>query len=55
MNVGKMHEVRNIDGRLVCRVDGRTGAVEIIVKGCVTLIERTQGGGVKVVNKKNTA
>ena len=50
-----MREVRNSEGRLVCRIDERTGAVEIIVKGCVTVIERTQDGGVKVVNRKKSA
>ena len=50
-----MREVRNSEGRLVCRVDERTGAVEISIKGCVTLIERTQDGGIKVVNSKETA
>jgi predicted Rdx family selenoprotein len=48
----KMREVRNADGRLVCRVDETTGAVEIRVKDCVTLIEREQDGGITIVNGK---
>lgn len=45
-------EVRNADGRLVCRVDETTGAVEIRVKDCVTLIEREPDGGITIVNGK---
>jgi hypothetical protein len=48
----EMREVRNSDGRLVCKVDERTGAVEISIKGCVTLIERTEDGRIKVVHRK---
>ena len=50
-----MREIRNSDGRLVCKVDERTGAVEIIVKGCITTVERTQDGKIKVVNSKEAA
>ncbi len=50
-----MREIRNSDGRLVCRINERTGAVEISVKGCVTLIQRTHDGKVEVVNRKKTA
>jgi hypothetical protein len=51
----KMREVRNSDGRLVCRVDEVTGKVEIVIKGCVTLIERTEKGEIKIINIKKTA
>ena len=50
-----MREVRNSDGRLVCRVNEATGAVEICIKGCLTLIERTRDGKIKVVNTRKTA
>ena len=50
-----MREIRNSEGRLVCRVDEITGTVEIIVKNCVTLIERTKDGEIKVVNSKKAA
>ena len=50
-----MREIRNSEGRLVCRIDETTGTVEIIVKGCVTLIERPQDGSVKVINRKQPA
>ena len=47
-----MREIRNSDGRLVCKIDEHTGAIEISVKGCVTVIKQTKDGGIKVVNKK---
>jgi hypothetical protein len=50
-----MREIRNSDGRLVCRINERTGEVEIQVKGCVTLIRRTDGGEIKIVNTRKTA
>lgn len=49
-----MREVRNSDGRLVCRINERTGEVEIRIKGCVTLIQRTQGGEISITNSKKT-
>ena len=50
-----MREIRNSDGRLVCKVDERASAIEICAKGCVTRIEWTQDGQIKVVNSKNAA
>jgi len=50
-----MREIRNSDGKLVCRIDEITGTVEIVVKGCVTLIERAEDGEIKVVNHKKSA
>ena len=35
----KMLDVRNIDGRLVCQVDEKTGAIEIKTKNCKTIIK----------------
>jgi len=49
-----MREVRNSDGRLVCRIDERTGAVEISVKGCVTLIKRGIFGNISIINKNRS-
>ena len=43
-------EVRNGDGRLVCRIEKTTGDIEIVIKGCTTLIKRTENGEVKVIN-----
>ena len=50
-----MREIRNSDGRLVCRIDEVSGTVEIIVKGCVTLIERSKDGKVNIINRKQPA
>ena len=47
-----MYEVRNSDGRLVCRIDEHTGAVEISIKGCATLIKRNVFGKIRVINTK---
>jgi hypothetical protein len=49
----KMRDVRNSDGRLVCRIDEATGTVEIRIKGCVTLIERGPDGKPVIVNLKH--
>ena len=35
----KMLDVRNSDGRLVCQVNEKTGAVEIKTKNCKTIIK----------------
>lgn len=50
-----MREVRNSEGRLVCRINERTGTVEICIKGHVTLIERMPNGKFKVTNSKKVA
>jgi hypothetical protein len=50
-----MREIRNNDGKLVCRVDESAGTVEISVKGCKTLIHMSTDGTIKVVNTKDTA
>ncbi|MDR1538126.1 MAG: hypothetical protein LBU32_09060 [Clostridiales bacterium] len=49
-----MQEVRNSDGRLVCRIDDATGTVEIRIKDCTTLITRTPDGKTEVINTKNS-
>ena len=46
---GRMIEVINADERLICRIDVVTGAIEIKLKGCVTLIGRPQNGKIKVI------
>ena len=50
-----MNEVRNLDGRLVCRVDDGTGTVEIKSKDCVTLIKMNPNGTTEIMNLKNPA
>lgn len=49
----EMKEVRNLDGRLVCRLDATTGTVEIKIKDCTTLIKRHPDGTIDVVNLKD--
>jgi len=50
-----MREIRNSDGRLVCRVDEATNTIEISVKGCTTLISLTSDGKIKTKNIKRVA
>lgn len=45
-----MEEIRNNQGRLVCRVDRSTKTVEIAVKGSVTTIRFTDDGKIRVIN-----
>ncbi len=47
-----MREIRNIDNRLVCRIDEGTGTVEIKIKDCTTLVKRNQDGTYAVINTK---
>lgn len=46
----EMQDVKNAAGKLVCRIDTRMGIVEIIHKGCKTLIHFNPDGTVRVVN-----
>lgn len=48
-----MSEVRNLDGKLVCRVDDATGIVEIKIKNCTTLIKMNSDGTAEIINRKN--
>ena len=50
-----MSEIRNLDGKLVCRIDHASGTLEIKVKGCITLIKVNSDGTTEVVNRKNPA
>lgn len=45
-----MKEIRNSQGKLVCRIDRPNKTVEIAVKGCVTLIHFTDDGEINVTN-----
>lgn len=47
-----MCEVRNKDGKLVCRIDESTETVEIKVKNCITLIRRKSDGTPEIKNLK---
>ena len=50
-----MSEIRNLDGKLVCRIDHVSGTLEIKVKDCITLIKVNPDGTTEVVNRKNLA
>lgn len=43
-----MQEIRNSQGKLVCRADSNKKTVEIVVKGCVTVIRFTNDGRIFV-------
>ena len=47
-----MHEIRNSDGRLVCRIDEAAGIVEIYIKGCLTQIQWTPEGKVRIAHTR---
>jgi len=54
--VNKMREVRNSDGRLVCRIDESTDTViQISIKNCVTLIKLDSNGKVEITNTKKAS
>ena len=46
-----MEEIRNSQGKLVCRVDKMSKTVEIVLKGCTTLIRFASDGTITVTNK----
>lgn len=50
-----MQDVRNSAGKLVCRVDKASKTVEIVLKGCTTLIRFSDDGTIRVINKNNAA
>lgn len=45
-----MQDIRNSQGKLVCRADKDSKSVEIAVKGNVTVIRFTDDGKIKVTN-----
>lgn len=45
-----MTEIRNNQGKLVCRADKDSKTVEIAVKGNVTVIRFTDDGKIKIEN-----
>ncbi|KUK53259.1 MAG: Uncharacterized protein XD78_1340 [Desulfotomaculum sp. 46_296] len=45
-----MQDVRNIQGKLVCRIDEKAGIVEIVHKSCKTLIHFRPDGTAEVTN-----
>ena len=47
-----MKEIRNSDGRLVCRIDETAGIIEIYTKGCLTRIQWTPEGKLKITHTR---
>ena len=44
-------EVRNSQGKLICRIDKPSKTIEIANKGYVTLISFCDNGNINVINK----
>ncbi|MCM1295583.1 MAG: hypothetical protein NC311_08570 [Muribaculaceae bacterium] len=44
-------EIRNNQGKLVCKVERNSKTVEIAVKGYVTLVKFCEDGNINVINK----
>lgn len=49
-----LEEVRNKDGKKVCRVDAKHKLVEIVLKGIRTLIHFRDDGTLEIQNEKVT-
>ncbi len=49
-----MNEVRNLDDKLVCSIRSDAGIVEIVKKDCVTLLQLSLAGSIKVTNTRKT-
>jgi len=47
-----MKKVRNANGKLVCQVDEEKKKVEIVHKGCKTVVSITTDGQVEIENTK---
>ncbi|CUH96368.1 hypothetical protein P22_2458 [Propionispora sp. 2/2-37] len=45
-----MRDIRNSKGKLVCRLDEKAGIVEIVYKGCKTLIRFKSDGTAEIIN-----
>ena len=48
-----MRDIKNNAGKLVCRLDDKAGIVEIVQKGCKTIIRFTLDGTAKVINTQD--
>ncbi len=48
--VNEMQDIRNTNGKLVCRLDEKAGVVEIVHKGCRTLVCFKPDGTVEIIN-----
>ena len=45
-----MTKIRNLGGKLVCRLDEKAGLVEIVAKGFKTLIKIKPDGTAEIIN-----
>lgn len=50
-----MKDVKNLNGKLVCRIDETKGFIEIAIKDCKTLISLNPNGKIKVVNTRKVS
>ena len=50
-----MREIRNVDGRLVAKLDEQSETIVIRTKGCDTHIIRKQNGSYEIVHIKDIA
>jgi len=48
--VNEMQDVRNAHGKLACRLDKKERIVEIVHKGCRTVIQFKPDGTVEIIN-----
>lgn len=51
----KLTDIRNSQGRLICRVDEGSKIVEIAVKGCITTIHFSDDGKINISNTSKAA
>lgn len=47
-----MKDVKNLNGKLVCRIDETKGIIEIALKDCKTLIHLASNGKIEVTNTR---
>lgn len=48
-----MHDIKNLAGKLVCRVDAQTKAIEIIRKGYKTVIVFNNDKSISIANSQH--
>lgn len=53
--MSKLIDIRNSQGKLVCRIDQPSKTIEIAIKCCVTTIRFTDDGKVNIENTQKTA
>ena len=50
-----MLDIRNPDGRLICRIDEAASIIEIYMKGCLTRIQWTPEGKGQITHTRKKA